>query len=256
VKRIVIIGTIHQSTKNYSALDLFKILEKIQPDIIFEELPPELAEDQTKINIPFGKWCEFQERAANHWYFNKYNIPIIPVDLPNRNQLYNESGTKELYLFWSQLLNDKRLNLEEKINLEEYFSVLEEQRMMCENKTAKEINSPKMDSLVAIKRNFLRGLGPTLIDKYSYDQKMKEYLEKLNIWTESREEHMTQEMIKYMKKYKNGVFPVGADHRPGLIEKLKQHSEEIKYLDFKKSNRFLIALFFRSDLPNKNCRFR
>jgi len=232
MKRLILIGTVHQSTKSYSALDLYNILESVRPDVIFEELPPELHEDQKTIKIPFGEENKSQERAANYWYFQKHHIPIVPVDLPGRNQLYNASVNKELYIFWAHLLNDKKTSLEDRNKLNEYFSALKKQKNICETKTSIEINSEVMDNLLKIKRKFLSVTGLILIDKYSNDQSLKNYFEEQKKWTEVREKHMVKTIIENMKKYNHGVFPVGADHRIGLKEKLINNQNEINVLEY------------------------
>lgn len=207
MSNLIIIGTIHQSTKNYSAIDLFNAIEEIKPDVIFEELPFELHVDPKDKTIPFGEELEGQEGSAIKWYFDKYSVPAIPVDLPNRNELYKKNISQE------GLINNFNLLKEFK----EYFEIIESQKELSLTGNIRDINSEKMDALVFRKRKLTNEFCIPFLDKKLPGEN---YMKKYEKWFNERETYMAKAIKKQMESFKKAVFPVGVEHRIGLQKRL------------------------------------
>jgi len=74
MQTITLICTAHKETGNCNSLKLYKIIEKIQPDIIFEELPL-IVYDQC-----YNKDRVTLETSAIKEYIKNYPIKHIPID--------------------------------------------------------------------------------------------------------------------------------------------------------------------------------
>ena len=214
MSNLIIIGTIHQSTKNYPAVDLFNAIEKIRPDVIFEELPTELHVEPIDKIIPFGEELEGQEGSAIKWYFDKYKIPVIPIDLPNRNELYKKNISQEGLIANFKILKESAKDFHK---IEEYFEITERQKELSLIGNITDINSEKMDTLVLRKRELINEFCIPFLDKNLQNQN---YIKKYEDWFDERESYMANTVKKQMKNFEKAVFPVGAEHRVTLLYRL------------------------------------
>jgi pheromone shutdown protein TraB len=226
--KLVIVGTIHQSSKHYSTMDLFNALEQIRPEIIFEELPPELHTAPELKELPFDEELEDQEGSAIKWYFDKYHVPVIPVDLPNRNQIYSEQVSaenyKNAYMFLRMLLTSNKLKIDEAEALRLYFEIVENQRKLADAGSINDINSEVMDELVVNKHRMALDVCIPLLTKYSGDRHFAHSWRSYEKWFEEREKYMVGQILGHLNHVNCAVFPVGADHRIGLHKRLKSYS--------------------------------
>jgi hypothetical protein len=228
MSKVLIIGTIHQSTKKYTAMDLYNVLVQYNPDVIYEELPPEMHVDPSEKNIPFGEELESQESCAITWYCRKYKIPVIPVDLPKRNELFiqtiSSDGLKKVYTILASLLEGGALSINFHARLYEYFHTLKEQQRLCGDSDIGEINGPLMDSLVLSKHQLVHSVCIPILSSYSKEVGLDNYLKNYEQWFTNRELYMAKAIRDSYSQYTRPVFPVGIEHRPGLSDKLSDIS--------------------------------
>ncbi len=227
--KLIIIGTIHQSTQRYTALDLYKAIEQIRPEVIFEELPPEMHKNTMQKSIPFGEELEGQEGSAINWYHQEHTCTVIPVDLPNRSKIFakkiSSDGYGKAFSFLHNILTSSKPTKDERDKLKLYFATVERQREMANKGTIREINSNDMDKLITIKHTTAIGTCIPILEKYSADKNLAIYWKNYEEWFEKRENYMAAQIIKHLKKFTCAVFPVGADHRVGLYQKLVKYAQ-------------------------------
>ena len=76
MKKIILINTYHGERGMCTSYELFKIFERIKPQVIFEEMPPsffnEYYEMKTRSNL---------ETNAINMYLESYEVKHIPVDI-------------------------------------------------------------------------------------------------------------------------------------------------------------------------------
>ena len=73
---IILLGSYHSNKGNCNHIELFKILEKIKPDVIFEEIPPSNYDVYYK-----GKTKSCLESDAVNLYLEKYDLTQVLVDV-------------------------------------------------------------------------------------------------------------------------------------------------------------------------------
>ena len=80
---ITLVSTLHRELGKCNSNELYKIIESINPDVIFEELTPDLFDKIYRITDIPG---EPPELKAVRSYLKNHSIKRIPVDvLPNSN---------------------------------------------------------------------------------------------------------------------------------------------------------------------------
>ena len=86
---IVVIGTVHTTTPKYSAQDLVRILQKVQPDVILFELPADMM-------TPTYEFMSITEGALEQQavldYVNQTAAVLRPYDIDDRNGFYERTG--------------------------------------------------------------------------------------------------------------------------------------------------------------------
>ncbi len=229
MRQLTLLGTIHQNTEKYNSQHLYDVIEKAHPEVLFEELPPEMFTPIESRVITEESESVAQEFTAITKYEQTNNIKVFPIDLPDRNKIYAETitseGQKKVFNFLYLLQSNPQISNTEKESLEHYFDVLDEQKKLTEEGTFSQVNSGRMSSLVREKHLFQKYIGVMLLDKYSDDKSLKQVLMNYEKWFEDREMHMESVLYKWMQKFSIGVAVVGADHVIGLFEKLLVHRD-------------------------------
>ena len=94
---ITLIGTIHSENGQCNSNELYKILENINPEVIFDELPSHFSD--MYYSDSFDMYCANNillnrnppvvplEVKCNKKYKQNYNVEIIPVDIDTRQEL-------------------------------------------------------------------------------------------------------------------------------------------------------------------------
>jgi hypothetical protein len=85
---IVVVGTVHSRTANYSADDLLRILQQVKPDVVLFEYPPEMM--TPAFEFPTIDADNLEQRATLA-YVKQTGAKIRPYDVAGRNALYQET---------------------------------------------------------------------------------------------------------------------------------------------------------------------
>jgi hypothetical protein len=100
---IVIVGTVHNKTDNFSVKNLQEILERVKPDLILVELDSSFLTPSMSIKPEFARISLENEAVAE--YQKKYKTPIRPYDIEGRNKIYESHNYFKLQKDLSNALN-------------------------------------------------------------------------------------------------------------------------------------------------------
>jgi hypothetical protein len=202
MNRVSLVCTVHveMGLANVSALGV--ILESIQPEVIFLEVPPEAFDD-------YYENCSRQnlESMAVRQYRAGHQVELVPVDLPTPEREFFESHehlhdtTRETSAEYRRLLRS------DSARVRAYgFAYLN-----CEH--CSQLRSDIDEEML----NTIRGIGDSrLLEIY------ESWMEKNNL----RENAWIENIQNYCREntFSRGVFLVGAAHRQPIIEKSRKQT--------------------------------
>ena len=200
---ITLIGTRHEETGFCTSNELYKIFEDINPDIVFEEIPPSYFDEyyisKTRRNL---------ESDTVQRYLENYNIQHIPIDSDDvpPESFFNDleylheqiEGLTDINGFNYRNFNDKNTQYIKMhgflyTNSDRSIAILDEIQDSIEEGLQK-INDPK---LFQIYQDWL----------------------KIN---EKRENKMLQNIYTYSENntFNKAIFMVGFGHRKSIMQKI------------------------------------
>ncbi len=223
---ITLIATIHSENGQCNSDELYKILEDLNPEVIFDELPMHFSEmyysdsfdmhyaNNTLLNrqlpeIPIEVKCVKK-------YKQNYNVKIIPVDIDLRHKLSeHQSEISFMFLTFFKYQDYKKLDNEKDtfisnegfhfLNSSIFLDFLEKKEVLEKNIIETEILKNRLLNIYK------------LFHKEQYD---------------NRENAMLQNIYNYSKKnkYNQAVFLIGAEHKKSIIRKIIEYEKlsEIK----------------------------
>lgn len=199
---ITLISTMHSERGKCNADELLKIIESIAPDVIFEELPPDLFNILYKTNKFLDS--EPPEVKAVKRYLLNHNINNFPVDIPFNIELSNEIDF--MFNTFKKYNVYKEIEDEESKLIKIYgFDFLNSKKCedLCEKKRIKEIelmeNIMHKDILLRIHKSFCE------------EQDKREYAWIQNIYNYSTENQFSQALLL-----------TGSGHRKSLGQKIEK----------------------------------
>jgi hypothetical protein len=202
---ITLICSVHREHGKCNSEELYNIIERIKPEIIFEEIPYFMYIEQYK---------EFSEKnleiQAIKKYLKKYDVEQIPVDnLDLLNSLHN-----------FEYSNEREIN-----NNFVWRNLLEEQYLLESENGFEWINSDSCD-------NFFDKLY--IQEKCIIKNSKKEKIQHLyNSWheiQEKREHEMINNIYKYSNiyPYNKAIFLFGSGHRKSIIKLTQEYNKKVE----------------------------
>jgi hypothetical protein len=184
--------------------ELFKIIEKISPDIIFEELHIDLFDEYYK---KFS--LNTLETNAINLYLRQNPIMHVPVDR------YDLSVIKQEYFIPIYRAIDQ---------VNPYHSMLWSMHIDLANEMGfKYLNSELCTSLLELKRFWVEKVLND-INNIELSHRYKKWIEN----QENRENEMIKNIYNYkhLSNYSNGLFWIGAEHRKSIMNKIKEYESK------------------------------
>ena len=206
---ITLVCTSHSERGKCNADELFKIIEQISPDMVFEELTPYLYDILYNKGI-FDESAPIEFKCIRR-YKQQHNIKNIPVDIEVVSTLSNNVN--------------QMLALFEKYDI---YKVLEiEQKKKIELEGFDFLNSDEFSDLVekqrTIERKIVEGINNSQLNRI---------YKSFNADLDLRENFMLNTIYAYCKEnnYDQAVFLIGAGHRRSIIQKVaeSQLTEDLK----------------------------
>ena len=199
---ITLVSTLHSELGKCNADELYKIIENINPDVVFEELTPYLYDMVYNKNI-VDETAPLEIKCIRN-YKQQHNIKNIPVDIEVKSTFSNEIKVVFALFEKYDTYNEIEIELKKKIEQEEFeflnsdeYSDLVEKQRSIEQKILEEINN---DQLNRIYKTFFE------------DQDYRENFILNTIYAYSNENN-----------YDQAVFLIGAGHRRSIIQKVAEY---------------------------------
>lgn len=218
---ITLIGTIHSENGQCNSNELYKILENIKPDVIFDELPSHFSD--MYYSDSFDIYCANNillnrnppvvplEVKCNKKYKQNNNVEIIPVDIDIRQEL-SKYQHEFLFMFSTFYKNEDYIKLDnEKENLisQEGFHFLNSSKFLdlLEKKETTEKIIMESDN----QKN-------RLFDIYKLFQVVQ---------YDNREYAMLDNIYNFSKgnQYNHAVFLIGAEHKKAIMRKITEYDK-------------------------------
>lgn len=192
----------HSELGECNSNEFCKIIESINPDVIFEEINPDLFDRFYKKNdIPFAPL----EIKAVKKYLQDHDIKHLPVDIdPVQNPTMHDIE----YMF-------NAFN-----KYEVYKKLTIEQRKMTESDGFSFLNSKRFMQILEEKKLIELRLLEFIMNKIRLSRIYKLFYEEQN----TRETIWLQNIYNYSKEhnYDKGIFYCGASHRNSIMQKISE----------------------------------
>lgn len=207
MSNITLISTFHSELGKCTADQLYKILETINPDVIFEEIPQKLFDilyDERFTELPTDAPLEL--KCVKN-YLKNHSVKQFPVDIESKPISTQEESFRKNPKY-NKLLND------------------------CKATISKE-GFPYLNSDSYIEYHVKKTLLEKQILKFSKQNKVSIAIyDQLNFENEKRENAMLENIqTLYMEyNFENAVFLLGVGHRKSMIQKV--YDKKIKNLNW------------------------
>ena len=191
----------HLNINNNSKI-LYDIIEKENPEIIFEEIDISRTEDEYYKNGPY-RYQNFSsvETIAIMNYLENHHIKHIPVDTYEVTSIPND--------IYSKISN----------NSIEYSNLVKMNHILSSQYGFPYINSNEcsdiLEKINEMEENIVKNINDNILTN-SY-----------NSWkliADNRDNEMLKNIYNYSKNhsYNKAIFIVGADHKKSIIDKIKE----------------------------------
>ncbi len=215
---ITLVATIHSETGQCTPGELYKILEEINPEVIFDELPVHFAEmyysdsfdlycantillNRTRPIVPLEVKC-IKEYAQSH------SIEIVPVDIDTRQKV-------------SEHQQEINFMLHTFFKYEEYKKLDDEKDALILREGFHFLNSNRYLSFIERKETMEKSIMESEAEK---NRLLKIYKLFHAEQHDNRENTMLENIYNYSKanQYDRAVFLIGAEHRMSLWKRIAE----------------------------------
>lgn len=200
---VYILSSFHIEYGKCNSIELFKIIEQLQPDVIFEEL----SIDVFNLIYSEGYMPMSLEAITVKNYLKNYHIQHIPVDTYDFNE-------KDLFIDFEIVLNRSL----------EYTEMFKYQALMIFRYGYDFLNSTDCDELIDKMRmteeKVLADINDIkLINQYKSEQ----------IVHNKREDIIIQNIYNYSDQhpFKKAVLICGVEHRKSIMEKIEENKMKV-----------------------------
>ena len=203
---IILVCTHHSELGKSNSDELYKIIESIKPDVIFEELTQDLFDNFYKENkMPF----ETPEIKSVKRYIKHHAISHFPIDINASDSL----STSEInYMF----------NTVGKYHI--YSKLEEEQRNLAFQDGYVFLNSKKCEEFFDEKKAIEKSLIECQLNKNQLSRIYELFYEEQH----KREYEMIKNIYNYSEKtaYSQALLLLSSGHRKTIFEKIKTYEPE------------------------------
>ena len=203
MQNITLVCTHHSELGKCNSDELYKIIESIEPEIIFEELTKDLFDMfYTENKIPF----ETPEIKAVRRYIKNYTANHAPVDINVNSTL----PTNEIHFMFNTL---KKYTV--------YSKLEETQKRLMFQEGYGFLNSKKCEELFEEKKSIEKNIIEYQINKNRLSRIHELFYEEQH----KREDEIIKNIHSYSDKmvYKQGLLLLGSGHRKTIFEKIKKY---------------------------------
>jgi pheromone shutdown protein TraB len=205
---ITLICTLHREHGKCNSEELYKIIEKINPEIIFEEI------SNFRLDAYYtDKTYKSLETNTIMKYLEKHQIEHIPVD----NHGMTESQVISLYKNFDYMNEQLSYSAE-------YTELWEKHMSLTIQGGFDYINSNGSDELM----EKIETMKKYLLKIFNNELLFNAYTLFNEIVIDKREYEMIKNIYKYSKEHKvnNAIFLIGAEHRRSIINKIQEYERK------------------------------
>ncbi|WP_373548742.1 hypothetical protein [Haliscomenobacter sp.] len=199
---ITLISTNHSEGGRCNSAELFKIIESLRPEVIFEEMPSKLHSLVYSDSFPALPDDAPLELKCVKNYLQKYDVKNIPVDI-DVNPIRSNDETFMLKAFESDEAHKKFQREYNALKSAEGFDFFNSHKFINFSDRQTQIQEKIIES----------STNKTILDK----------VYKAFLWEiELRENSMLENIHSYCKEshFERGVFLLGCGHRKAMMEKI------------------------------------
>lgn len=200
--KITLIATIHNECGICNSKELYKLIEQISPDVIFEELSPDGFSA-----IYGGLNFDTLETNTIKSYIQKHPVSHFPVDI-NKNELFDNHFRSDIMEMFNLFGDDK-----------EYYELLSQRHISSERVGFSYLNSDQYGELCD-RKFFLEKIILKNIKQKKWLQIYKRWLKIIEL----REIEMIRNIYNYCTKFKydSALFLIGVDHRKSIMDRISK----------------------------------
>jgi hypothetical protein len=199
-----VISSMHKELGNCNTEELYKIIEGIKPDVIFEELDYSRFNEAYKEQQPFSV-----ETDTITMYLQNNIIEHIPVDTYDTPEINREKKS-----FMENFIAN---------NNNEYKKILFTQTKLAWQYGFNALNSKQFNELTEMIKN-----QEEIFYQNTDNEEYKKIYEDWNKFNNNREYEMIRNIYNYSKEhqYNKAIFFVGADHSNSINRKIQECKEK------------------------------
>ncbi len=211
IYNITLICTRHAPLGKCNSNELYQIIEGINPEVIFEEIPPSLVDKyylhKSEYNLETNTINAYLETHSN-----VKNVPVDSENMPPESFFQNH----EYMLRRVEGLVD--------INGYNYRNHIDIYRSQVERHGFVYLNSIYCDTCQDVINDAIAN-GLQEIN----DDKLFQSFKSWKVLNEMRENEMLQNIINYSEThtYRQAVFTVGAAHRKSIMQKIQEYEGKV-----------------------------
>jgi len=196
---ITLISTNHSESGKCNSDELYKIIESINPETIFEELSSKRFDDYYNGNLTYASL----EVKCIKKYLQTHSTNHLPVDIANPNRPSNE------ILMFEEFEKDA-----------EYKKLKYEHNLLKAQKGFDYLNSDKCTDLV---EKWIR-TEKRILESATYKDIFLHSYELFYEDVDNRENAMLQNIYNYSKenRFNHAVFLLGSAHRKSIMQKITE----------------------------------
>lgn len=197
MKKVSLICTFHDERGRANVSELQAILERIRPDVIFLESPPEFHQHQFDIGKPYNL-----ESSAVLRYLETHPVKPVPVDLPTPDESFFRNAEK----FFNEVESSSY----------EYCRLIDQNKERIISEGFAYLNSePHCKHQADIHKEILK----TIERKSS--KWMSDVYESWQYAMEVRDVQMLANIESYCRnnEFTRAAFPIGAAHKASIVTK-------------------------------------
>jgi len=205
---ITLIYTMHLGIDKCNPKELYDIIEKENPEVIFEEFDISRTDDEYYKNGHYKNQdiCT-TETVAIMKYLENHQVVHIPVD------------TYDVTYFPKDMYAKISSNNEEYSNL--FINILLSGQQGFSYFNSKEC-SDSFERLHAIEEEVIRNLN---------DEKLSNAYKSWQLITDNRDNEMVKNIYHYSENhcYNNAIFIIGAEHRKSILDKIQEYERKNEF---------------------------
>jgi hypothetical protein len=219
---VIVIGTLHKATSNFTEVDLVRVLKRVTPAAILFEVDSSFFDREGRLHLT----GDSLEGDAVKTFQRTSHVAVLPYDIERRNQIYAAFHyfeiEKQFFETINKLYREDRFGPEAKVLYQQVMSDLRVRDVFGRGRLEL-FNSVNCDSAVERKQERYTSNTKRIIDLTPDLDQFAEYAQFYSEFWELRNNTMVRNVLHHAKEFpgKRVVVLCGFEHRYYLVRHLK-----------------------------------